>query len=345
MQNSNDYDSYDSMEENGDFEVFENPPDGNDGDGYRDDEEDEALCSYDDMDDVLPSSLQLYLNEVNLYEPFTPEEEKACLKRRDNGDPYAELELFKANLRLVISIATKFKPKRLDPLDLIQEGNLGLMRAIEKFDNSRNLKFSTYATPWIYAKVARAIAQKDCPLEIPAYVGEALIKIKKIVAEYEAKYNRMPTETEIAEGLGRTVEFVRDVWPLREKEISFDQQMDNENGGRTYAEVIPSSKDIYAEADDTIQKDKMTAEIERMILPMEAVKKEIFMKLFGLPDCKTYTSKEISEAYGKTIKDVNAIKREGIKILSMHENKDIIYNFLHLQERKKKIRKRRRGKA
>ena len=307
--------------------------------GYSEDIEDteeealnRAILDEDqDSGGALPSALQLYLNEVNLYEPFTPEEEKECLTRMANGDKYAEKELFHANMRLVISIALKFHCQRLELLDLIQYGNFGLIRAISKYDIKRGTRFSTYATPWIKNFIQRNIIQKDRCMDIPAYVGEAIHKIRKIEARYEAEFLRLPTDQEIMEETGLTPTFMKSIAHLREKDVSLDEIVNTQQGDRTFVEMLPIEEKGYLNAEAKGSRETLYSEIDRLLVSMSDERREAFYMLFGIRYNRAYDPAEIADELGIKKKEVDKIRTEALDILSVSENKDLIYKLLYDQ--------------
>lgn len=153
--------------------------------------------------------VQQYLNEIGRYPLLTKEEEQELAIAIENGDQNASRRFVEANLRLVVSIAKRHQGAGLPLIDLIQEGNLGLMHAVEKFEHKRDLKFSTYATWWIRQYVTRAIANKGRTIRLPVHVHDLLLKIKKAQTTLEFELSRQPTDEEIAERIKTPVEKVR----------------------------------------------------------------------------------------------------------------------------------------
>lgn len=153
--------------------------------------------------------VQQYLNEIGQYPLLSKDEEKALAILIDQGDEQARRKFVEANLRLVVSIAKKHQGSGLPLIDLIQEGNLGLMHAVDKFEHKRELKFSTYATWWIRQYVTRAIANKGRTIRLPVHVHDLLLKIKKTTTQLEFELDRPPTDEEVAEKLKMPVSKVR----------------------------------------------------------------------------------------------------------------------------------------
>lgn len=153
--------------------------------------------------------VQQYLNEIGRYPLLTKEEEQELAISIEQGDTNAKRKFAEANLRLVVSIAKKHQGSGLPLIDLIQEGNLGLMHAIDKFEWKRDLKFSTYATWWIRQHVTRAIANKGRTIRLPVHVHDLLLKIKKTQTKLEFELDRLPTEEEIAKAIKMPVEKIR----------------------------------------------------------------------------------------------------------------------------------------
>lgn len=153
--------------------------------------------------------VQQYLNEIGRYPLLTKEEEQELAILIEQGDPNASRRFVEANLRLVVSIAKKHQGAGLSLIDLIQEGNLGLMHAVEKFEWKRDLKFSTYATWWIRQYVTRSIANKGRTIRLPVHVHDLLLKIKKAQTTLEYSLNRQPTDQEVADHIKLPIEKVR----------------------------------------------------------------------------------------------------------------------------------------
>ena len=153
--------------------------------------------------------LKIYLNEINQIPLLSAEDEKELAIKAAQGDSAAKEKLINSNLKLVVSIAKKFQGNGISFLDLIQEGNIGLIAAIDKFDTSLGYRFSTYAYYWIKTTISRAVNQQNRSIRIPVYMVEKLSKYKKIEQELSQKYNREPTENEIAEKMDISVKEIR----------------------------------------------------------------------------------------------------------------------------------------
>ena len=180
--------------------------DGKDFDGEHD-EDDDALLSVEGIS--IDDPVKVYLKEIGRVPLLTPEEEIELAERMAKGDPYARKRLSEANLRLVVSIAKRYVGRGMQFLDLIQEGNLGLIKAVEKFDHTKGFKFSTYATWWIRQAITRAIADQARTIRIPVHMVETINKVKKVSSQLLHKNGHDPTAEEIAEELDMPIDKVQ----------------------------------------------------------------------------------------------------------------------------------------
>ena len=179
---------------------------------------------------IEPDSLQLFLNEVSRHRLLTADEEIELAQRIERGDFDAKERMVNSNLRLVVSIAKHYRGQEIPLVDLIQEGIIGLIRAVEKFDWRRRLKFSTYATPWIRQSIERGIAYKARTIRIPVHVLQRERKIRRTVPELTARYGREPTDDELASEVDLPVHQVREVREAARAVTSLDRPVSEEDG-------------------------------------------------------------------------------------------------------------------
>jgi len=262
--------------------------------------------------EIYSDSVQMYLKEIGKTSLLTPEEELRLAKRKDRGEQEAVQKLIKANLRLVVSIAKKFIGHGLSLLDLIQEGNTGLFRAVEKFDYRRGYKFSTYATWWIRQAVTRALADQSRTIRIPVHMVETINKLQKTVRRLIQDLGREPLPEEIAAEMGEDIEKVRHVLKISQETISVDMPVGNEEEkDSTLADFIEDVK--------TITPDRMAAlqilknyikEIIRELTPRE---QKILEMRFGLIDGISHTLEEVGREFGVTRERIRQIEAKALE--------------------------------
>ena len=243
----------------------------------------------------MKNSLDTYFKDVGRTTLLTREQEVSLSKRIENGDARARQHMIESNLKLAISIAKKYYKSGCSMEDLIQESNIGLMKAVEKFDWRRGFKFSTYASWWIRQSVCRYISSHRSTIKVPAHASSLSWKIKKLVDEYEAEFNQQPTLPEIAEILGVTENMVSaSLASTRFRHlVSFDATIGDESGGRQIFETIP---DENITPPDQILDQKRISDIISSSLSKLTKREEQVMRLrFGLSDVENEDSFEPCE--------------------------------------------------
>ena len=190
------------------------------------DEDDESLLSVDGIN--IDDPVKVYLKEIGRVPLLTPEEEVELAERMAKGDPAARKRLSEANLRLVVSIAKRYVGRGMQFLDLIQEGNLGLIKAVEKFDHTKGFKFSTYATWWIRQAITRAIADQARTIRIPVHMVETINKVKKVSSQLLHKNGHDPSAEEIAEELDMPIDKVREIMRVAQEPVSLETPIGEE---------------------------------------------------------------------------------------------------------------------
>ena len=173
--------------------------------------------------------VRMYLKEIGKISLLSLDEELALSKKIEEGDEEAKRILAESNLRLVVSIAKRYVGRNLSFLDLIQEGNIGLMKAVDKFDASKGYKFSTYATWWIRQAITRAIADQAKTIRVPVHMVETINKLKRIQRQMTLELNREPTETELAKKMGTTEEKVREIFKISQDPLSLETPIGEED--------------------------------------------------------------------------------------------------------------------
>jgi len=241
------------------------------------------------------SSLDVYFKDVGKRRLLTREEEVSLSKMIEAGDPKARAHMIESNLRLAISIAKKYYYSGCNMEDLIQESNIGLMKAVEKFDWRRGFKFSTYASWWIRQSVSRYISSHGNTIKIPAHTSSLGWKIKRLTAEYEEEFNQAPTIAEITEILGVTESMVKaSIQASRFRHlVSFDATIGGEEGGRKILETIPDKNSLTP--DDLLDRERISKIISASLSRLSKREEQVMRLRFGLSDVEDKSIFEISE--------------------------------------------------
>jgi RNA polymerase primary sigma factor len=257
-------------------------------------------------------SLRLYLRSIGRVPLLTAEEEVSLAKRIERGDISAKQHMVEANLRLVVSIAKGYVGRGLTFLDLIQEGSLGLIRAVEKFDHRRGYKFSTYATWWIRQAVSRALADKARTIRIPVHMVERLNKLISAERMLIQQLGREPTNEEIAAELECEVREVRDVLRLAQQPVSLEKPMGEEDDS-ALADFV---EDVSAESPFEIASDALRREnITRVLASLPRREREVLELRYGILGGRARTLEEVGRAFNITRERVRQIENRTLKKL------------------------------
>ncbi len=257
-------------------------------------------------------SLRLYLRSISRVQLLTADREVALAKRIERGDLYAKQEMVEANLRLVVSIAKGYLGRGLTFLDLIQEGSLGLIRAVEKFDYRRGYKFSTYATWWIRQAVTRAIADKGRTIRIPVHMVEKLNKVVHVERQLVQSLGREPTPEEIASELECTPREVRDILRMSQQPISLEKPIGEEDE----SELGDFVEDQTAESPFEIASENLRKEnVHRALAALPQREREVIEMRFGLTGGRPRTLEEVGRAFNVTRERIRQIENHTLKKL------------------------------
>ncbi|MBQ8392622.1 MAG: RNA polymerase sigma factor RpoD [Clostridia bacterium] len=256
--------------------------------------------------------VRMYLKDIGRVPLLLVEEEQILAQRMMDGDEKAKKKIVEANLRLVVSIAKKHLNKGMAFLDLIQEGNLGLMRAVEKFDCSKGFKFSTYATWWIRQAITRAIADQARTVRIPVHMVETIHKVSRISRQLLQEYGREPTPEEIAEKLDMTPEKVRDTMKYALEPVSLETPIGEEEDSHLGDFIPDEDSPAPAEAASyTLLKEQIN-EVLHTLTPRE---EQVLKLRFGLEDGRTRTLEEVGKEFDITRERIRQIEAKALRKL------------------------------
>ena len=267
----------------------------------------------------LPDAVQLYLKTIGRTALLTGQEEKDLAKRSERGDEEARHRLIQANLRLVVSIAKHYvnRSTNLGILDLIQEGNIGLSRAVDKFDYRKGFKFSTYATWWIRQAITRALADQSRTIRIPVHMVETISKYTQIRRRLAQELGREPLAEEIAIEMGISVDKIRHIQEISQEVLSLETPVGEDEDNSTLAEFIKDEKGLAPDqvTAHSLLKEKI-AEIMNDLAPRE---REIIGMRFGLEDGVTHTLEEVGQKFGVTRERIRQIEAKALEKMREHE--------------------------
>jgi RNA polymerase primary sigma factor len=257
-------------------------------------------------------SLRLYLREIGKVPLLTADQEVYLAKRIERGEMSAKTQMIEANLRLVVSIAKSYLGRGLSFLDLIQEGSLGLIRAVEKFDYRKGYKFSTYATWWIRQAVTRAIADKARTIRIPVHMVEKLNKVVHIERQLVQRLGREPRPEEIAEELEMTTEEVREILRMSQLPVSLEKPI----GEEEESELGDFVEDESAESPfDTATLSLRREDVEHALSALPERERQVIELRFGLSGAQPCTLEEVGRAFGVTRERIRQIENNTLKKL------------------------------
>jgi len=271
------------------------------------------------------SSLDKYLHEIGKVELLTTEEEVDLAQRIHNGDLDARDSLINANLRFVVSVSKQYQNKGMSLPDMINEGNLGLIKAAERFDETRGFKFISYAVWWIRQSILQALAEKARIVRLPLNRFVHINKIKRAIAELEQKYEREPTIVEIAQALELTTTDVTEAIKNAGQYISFDTPLAQDEESNMYDVLLIEDT---SSPDKELLTDSLREEIERVVNTLTQREANIIRLTFGLSGNHMHTLGEIGEEYDLTRERVRQIKEKSIKRLKQISKSRVLKTYL-----------------
>lgn len=261
---------------------------------------------------ISDNSVKMYMKEISKYALLTDEEEAELAQRIQDGDKTAQQEFVNANLRLVVSVAKRYIGCGIPFLDLIQEGNIGLIKAVEKFDYSKGYKFSTYGTWWIKQAITRAISDQSRTIRIPAHIVEAISKVKKTERELSVKLGRDPKPKEIAEAMGIEVSEVKDFLEYSVDTSSLDVQLGDDEDS-TVGSLIEDTTCVNP-ATAYLEEEKKVI-IDNVLNTLPEREGNILRYRFGLKSNKPKTLEETGQIYGLTKERIRQIEAKALQKL------------------------------
>lgn len=275
----------------------------------------------DDTDDVtttgseeinVDDSVRMYLKEIGKIPLLNAEQERELAQRMQDGDKDAKDTLVESNLRLVVSIAKKYMNRGLSLLDLIQEGNIGLIKAVDKFDYSKGFKFSTYATWWIRQAITRAIADQARTIRIPVHMVETINKLTRVQRQLIQDLGREPTIDELAEKMNMPVDKIRDIQRISQDPVSIDKPVGEEEDSHL-VDFIPS--DEYVSPDDEVSRELLKEDLIKVLDLLTEREAKVIRLRFGLDDDKQRTLEEVGRSLGVTRERIRQIEAKSIRKL------------------------------
>ncbi|MBK5215711.1 MAG: sigma-70 family RNA polymerase sigma factor [Candidatus Pacebacteria bacterium] len=272
-----------------------------------DNETDKLVLKY-SKDSQTYDSIQMYLKEIGQYPLIPASEEKNLAYRIEKGDMEAKNLLARANLRLVVSIAKKYvgRSSDLTLLDLIQEGNLGLFKAVEKFDWTKGYKFSTYATWWIRQSITRALADQSRTIRIPVHMVETISKYKQIVRRLSQDLGREPLIEEVAAEMNLEVEKIHIIQQINQDTVSLEQPIGDDNEKSTRGEFIPDDKILRPDQDASRR--ILSDQIKEVLDTLNPKERKILELRYGLNDGIQHTLEEVGQEFGVTRERIRQIE-------------------------------------
>lgn len=265
-----------------------------------------------------------YLRDLSSIPMVSPKEETELAFRIQQGDEEAYKRLVEANLRFVVSVAKQYQSSGLDLCDLINEGNLGLMKAARRFDPTRGFRFISYAVWWIRQQIMQAISEQGRMVRLPLNQIGVLNRINKVRTQFEQENEREPSDIELAEFLDLTPDKVGEAVQHSSRHMSFDTPF-GEDGDGTLLDVVPDED--AEQADSGLQQESLLTDIQQVMMILSPREREIVSLAFGI-GCREMTLEEIGERFELTRERVRQVKEKAIRKMSRHEVRDMLRQYI-----------------
>ena len=269
--------------------------------------------------------VRMYLKEIGRISLLSPAEEADLSIRVSKGDEDAKRLLAESNLRLVVSIAKRYVGRGLLFLDLIQEGNIGLMKAVDKFDYDKGFKFSTYATWWIRQAITRALADQARTIRVPVHMVETINKMARIQRQLTLELNHEPTEEEIAKKMGISIEKVREVMKISQDPVSLDTPIGEEEDSH-FGDFVPDKSSLSPEEYAT--NEILKEQIREVLRTLQKREQEVLELRFGLLDGTCYTLEEVGKRFNVTRERIRQIEAKALRKLRHPSRAKKLKDFL-----------------
>jgi RNA polymerase primary sigma factor len=318
---------YNTLMEN-DIQVVADEDAGTDPDGVPKIIEEEPIILDDaelTKDININDPVRMYLKEIGRISLLSPEEELELSERVSSGDEVAINKLAESNLRLVVSIAKRYVGRGLLFLDLIQEGNIGLMKAVDKFDSDKGFKFSTYATWWIRQAITRALADQARTIRVPVHMVETINKMSRIQRQLTLELNREPSEDELAKKMGISVEKVREVIKISQEPVSLETPIGEEDDSHL-GDFIKDESSMSPEEYAT--NEILKEEIKSVLMTLQVREQEVLELRFGLVDGTCHTLEEVGKKFNVTRERIRQIEAKALRKLRHPSRAKKLKDFL-----------------
>ena len=289
----------------------------------------EALSTGQYLDDISDDSVRLYLREIGKIPLLSSDEEMELARRIVEGDKRAKDKMAEANMRLVVSIAKRYSGRGLDFLDLIQEGNTGLLRAVEKFDPDKGFKFSTYATWWIRQAITRAIADQARTIRIPVHMIETINKLVRTQRRLTQELNREPTMEELSKEMDMEPEKIEYINKIRQETSSLDAGIgrDGDEEDSVLGDFIEDEDTISPEESATNQ--LLKEKVAEVLSSLSDREQKIVRMRFGLDNGgKSHTLEEVGQQFAVTRERIRQIEAKALAKLRKHKDAKKLYEYL-----------------
>ena len=269
--------------------------------------------------------VRMYLKEIGRINLLTSDEEFEYARRAEEGDEEAKRILAESNLRLVVSIAKRYVGRGMLFLDLIQEGNIGLMKAVDKFDPTKGYKFSTYATWWIRQAITRAIADQARTIRVPVHMVETINKLARVQRQLTQELNREPTDEEIAKKLGISIEKVREVYKISQDPVSLETPIGEEDDSHL-GDFVPDERTMGPEEYATVE--MLKEELSGVLATLTDREEKVLRLRFGLDDGQCRTLEEVGQIFGVTRERIRQIEAKALRKLRHPSRSRKLKDFL-----------------